>query len=258
MSYSVEFIAALAFILISSILWIAAKMLKLNVPVVYGRHETGQFRLRIPTRLSWVLMESPASLVFAWFVFSGPLPVTAPVWVLFVFWQLHYVHRAFIYPFQLKVRPGSTTPARMTLFGAVVCAACGYLNGEFISHYAVHLQSNDWFYSPAFIAGTVIFFAGYVLNKVSDAKLMQLRKENPAIYSIPYGGAYRWVSCPNYLGELLTWFGFSCAAWSIAGFTFAVMTASNLVIRGLENHQWYLEKFPDYPQDRKAIIPYLL
>lgn len=258
MNYSFEFIAALTFIFISSLLWIAAKALKLNVPVIYGRHETGQFRLRIPTRLSWILMESPASLVFAWFVLTGPLPISAPVIVLFIMWQMHYFHRAFIYPFQLQIRPGSSTPARMTLFGAVVCAACGYLNGDFISRYATYLQSNDWFYSPAFIIGSLLFITGYIINKVSDHTLITLRKKNPQAYSIPYGGVYRWVSCPNYLGEIITWLGFACAAWSIAGLTFAVMTASNLIIRALENHQWYIDKFPDYPKDRKAIIPFIL
>lgn len=258
MNYSFEFIAALAFIFIASLLWILAKIFKIKVPVVYGRHETDQSGIRIPTRISWILMESPAALVFTWFIFTGPLPVTAPVIVLFIMWQLHYFHRAFIYPFQLQVRPGSTTPARMTLFGAIICAACGYLNGEFISRYGVHLQSNEWFTSPEFIIGTVLFAIGYILNKDSDQKLINLRKNNPGTYAIPYGGGYRFVSCPNYLGELLTWFGFSCAAWSIAGFTFAFMTASNLVIRALENHRWYQEKFPEYPKDRKAIFPFIL
>lgn len=36
------------------------------------------------------------------------------------------------------------------------------------------------------------------------------------------------------------------------------MAASNLVIRAIENHQWYHEKFADYPKERKAVFPYLL
>jgi len=258
MPYSTDYIAALAFIYIASILWVGAKLLNIKVPVAYGRHENGQYKLRIPTRLSWILMEAPASLVFAWFVFTGPLGTSPAVIALFVMWQLHYFHRAFIYPFQLQVRPGATTPIRMTLSGAIVCTACGYLNGEFISKYATHLQSNEWLYSPEFIIGSLMFFFGYALNKFSDAELMRLRKSNPDAYSIPYGKGYKWVSCPNYLGELITWFGFALAAWSSAGLAFALMTASNLVLRALENHQWYLDKFDDYPKDRKAVIPYIL
>ncbi|NRB39444.1 MAG: DUF1295 domain-containing protein [Pseudomonadales bacterium] len=258
MEYSNTFIAGLSFVLLCSVGWIILKLLKLNSPVVYGRHDSGENRMGVPTRLSWVIMEAPASLVFAWFVFTGPLPVSAPMIALFIMWQLHYFHRAFIYPFQLKIRPGSTTPLRMTLSGAFFCALNGFLNGSFLSYYAEFLQSNDWLYSPAFIIGVSLFAAGFVLNKVSDKELMRLRKENPDAYSIPYNGAYRWVSCPNYLGELLTWIGFACAAWSVAGLVFAFMSASNLIFRAMDNHKWYHEKFPDYPKDRKAIIPFIL
>jgi protein-S-isoprenylcysteine O-methyltransferase Ste14 len=177
---------------------------------------------------------------------------------LLIMWQLHYFHRAFIYPFQLKLRPGSSTPIRMTLSGAFFCSLTGFTNGAFISTYADHLQSNDWFYSPAFIIGSTLFIAGYILNKMSDKELMRLRQENPDSYSVPHRGAYRWVSCPNYLGELITWVGFACAAWSPAGLAFAFMSASNLVFRALENHQWYKSTFPEYPPQRKALIPYVL
>lgn len=137
--------------------------------------------------------------------------VASVVWIIFKLLKLN-----------LQIRPGSTTPARMTLFGAVICSACGYLNGEFISRYATHLQSNDWFYTPAFIIGAFLSVLGYIINKVSDRTLIQLRKNNSDTYSIPFGGAYPWISCPNYLGEIITCIGFSCAAWSIAGITLAV------------------------------------
>ena len=84
MNYSIEFIVALVFVFIASLLWVAAKVLKINVPVVYGRHEIGESRFRISTRLSWVLMESPACLVFTYFVFTGQLSVTPPVIVLLI------------------------------------------------------------------------------------------------------------------------------------------------------------------------------
>ena len=73
MNYSDEFEAALAFVFIASLLWITAKLMKLNVPLVYGRHDKGQYRIKIPTRLSWILMESPACLVFSYFIFLYPI-----------------------------------------------------------------------------------------------------------------------------------------------------------------------------------------
>ena len=77
-------------------------------------------------------------------------------------------------------------------------------------------------------------------------------------YKIPRGGLYRWVSCPNYLGELLEWTGFALASWCLPGLAFAVYTAANLVPRAVAHHRWYRERFPDYPAGRRALIPGLL
>lgn len=258
MEYPLIFNAVLIYVVVASIIWVVVKTFKINVPVKYGRHEGGDGGLRLPTRLSWILMESPACLVFAWFIYIGDLDITLPVIVLFIFWQAHYFHRSFIYPFRLAVRPGATTPLRITVLGAIMCTLCGYTNGTFIASYAPHLQSNEWFYMPQFIIGTLLFLLGYAMNKYSDRVLIKLRKANPDAYSIPHGGVYSVVSCPNYLGEIITWLGFSIAAWSIAGFVFTFMTACNLIYRGIENHQWYLDKFPEYPKDRKAVIPFIL
>ena len=86
---------------------------------------------------------------------------------------------------------------------------------------------------------------------------MNLRKPGETGYKIPQGGFYRWVSAPNYFGELLEWLGWAIATWSLAGFSFLVYTAANLGPRAITNHKWYLEKFDDYPEERKALVPFL-
>ena len=88
--------------------------------------------------------------------------------------------------------------------------------------------------------------------------LIQLRKPGETGYKLPRGGLYERVTCPNYLGELLEWVGFAIASWSLPGLAFAVYTAANLVPRALANRRWYRERFPDYPSERKALIPFLL
>jgi 3-oxo-5-alpha-steroid 4-dehydrogenase 1 len=85
--------------------------------------------------------------------------------------------------------------------------------------------------------------------------LRALRKPGETGYAIPYGGLYRWVSCPNYFGELLEWIGFAIAAWTLPALAFAVFTFANLFPRALSHHRWYREKFVDYPADRKAMLP---
>ena len=62
----------------------------------------------------------------------------------------------------------------------------------------------------------------------------------------------------NYYGELLEWTGWAIATWSLAGASFAIWTFANLVPRALASHKWYIRQFPEYPKNRKAVIPYLL
>lgn len=226
-----------------------------NAP--YGRHQTSGWGPTIPVRLGWVLMESPASLVFFYCYFTGPRALQVVPLLLMLMWQLHYVHRSFIYPFQIRVKPGARTTLLVVLLGSFYCAVNGYLNGTYVSHYADHL-SNDWLLDWRFVVGVLLFGFGYYLNKRSDRMLRELREQNPDQYQIPRGFGFRWVSMPNYLGEIITWSGFALASWSLAGLSFVLFTMANLVPRAVANHRWYRETFSDYPRDRKAVIPYLI
>jgi hypothetical protein len=38
---------------------------------------------------------------------------------------------------------------------------------------------------------------------------------------------------------------------------FFLFTAANLVPRAAQNHRWYRETFPDYPRERRALIPWM-
>ena len=82
----------------------------------------------------------------------------------------------------------------------------------------------------------------------------KLKKENKG-YQIPHGFLYRYISCPNYFGEILEWIGWALATWSLAGLSFAIWAIANLAPRSYSNYLWYKEKFPDYPKDRKILIP---
>lgn len=87
---------------------------------------------------------------------------------------------------------------------------------------------------------------------------MGLKESGGGGYKIPRGGLFEWVSCPNYLGEILEWAGWAVMTWSWAGLGFFVYTCANLVPRAMANHRWYLEKFGgDYPNNRKAVVPLL-
>ena len=65
------------------------------------------------------------------------------------------------------------------------------------------------------------------------------------------------MSCPNYLGEIVEWCGWALATWSLAGLAFALYTAATLRPRALNHHSWYRQRFPDYPPERRALVPYV-
>jgi protein-S-isoprenylcysteine O-methyltransferase Ste14 len=222
----------------------------------YGRHRRNGWGPTIDDTLGWVVMESVSAVAFAACFALGERR-TSPVAITFlVLWEVHYVNRAFIFPFR---RSGA--PRRMPV---VVCAMAvvfnlmnGYLNGRWLNTLSPPTP-DGWFTDPRFLAGVTLFVAGYLINLQSDEILRRLRGPGETGYKIPTGGLYRWVSSPNYLGEIIEWCGFALATWSLPGLAFALWTVANLAPRAVSHHRWYREKFPDYPAERRALIPYLL
>ena len=103
-----------------------------------------------------------------------------------------------------------------------------------------------------------LFVIGATTNLLADTQLIRLRKSSNLDYRIPRGGLFKWISCPNYLGEIIEWAGFAILAGTLPALSFAIWTAANLIPRAMAHHQWYCDQFPSYPSERKAIIPFVL
>jgi 3-oxo-5-alpha-steroid 4-dehydrogenase 1 len=95
------------------------------------------------------------------------------------------------------------------------------------------------------------------MNLWADSILLGLRNSERRHYSVPQGGLFRAISCPNYLGEIVEWGGFALMAWSLPALSFFIWTAVNLIPRALNHHHWYKKQFEDYPPERRALIPFL-
>lgn len=221
----------------------------------YGRHGRSGWGPTMDTRRAWILWESPQVLLFTAVFLLGARRFELVPLVLLGLWQLHYLERGVIYP--LRIRAGGRTPVLIALLGLGHNALCSVLNAAWISSVGPG-QTVDWLLDPRFLVGVVVFVFGFVLNRWSDAILRGLRRPGERGYRIPTGWPYRWLSCPNYLGELLIWIGFALAAWSPAGLAFALYTAANLVPRAIDHHLWYRRSFPDYPKERWAIVPLVI
>ena len=226
-------------------------LLRINAP--YGRFTREGWGPTVAPRVGWVLMESPSAVLFAvvylWGEHRGQL---VPL-IMLGLWELHYVNRAFITPLLTK------SQRRMPV--AVVVMAFGFnllnlwINARWISSTGEYAPV--WLRDPRFFIGTIVMLLGYLLNIRADAVMRRLRR-NADGYVVPNEGPYRWITSPNYAGEIVEWLGWAVLTWSPAGLAFAVFTAANLVPRALAGLRWYRQTFPDFPQERRALIPHLL
>ena len=147
-------------------------------------------------------------------------------------------------------------PLLIAILGLVFNFLNAYLNGRWIYHFSGGYPSNV-LYELNFIVGCVIFIAGFIINQWADSVLRALRKPGEIGYKIPYGGLYEKISCPNYFSEIIEWTGWAIACGSLAGWVFAFWTFANLAPRAVSYHKWYKETFPEYPKNRKALIPWI-
>ena len=218
----------------------------------YGRHVKNGWGVLIPARLGWIVMESPSVLLMIGYalIVKDQLEIIHKIFLLI--WLTHYIHRTFIYPFVMQI----TNPkmpisiAFSAFFFNIVNVSIQAFGIFYFTQY-----SDSWISSPIFIAGLSIFLIGMYINIKSDYIIISLKKKKGPGYLIPNTFLYRYLSAPNYFGEIIEWFGWMILTWSISGVVFLIWVIANLFPRAIAHHKWYKEKFDDYPKNRKAIIP---
>lgn len=236
--------------LIWSLIGVGSFILLQFVRAPYGRYIRKGWGPEIPNYIGWILMELPSFLIIFYFYYFYTQSTYSSM--LSLLWLLHYFNRTFIYPFRIR-----TKKKKMPL--TIVLSAIGFnfmnagLNGYFLAFFDRYSAAN--FESWNFYAGLVLFILGLIVNQISDHLLINLRKTEETGYKIPQGFLFNYISCPNYLGEIVQWIGFALMAWNFPAFTFLIWTAANLLPRVSGHHQWYQDHFKDYPKNRKALIP---
>ena len=218
----------------------------------YGRHIKEGWGLNISARLGWIVMESPCVVLMIAYalVVKDQLEL---IHLIFLFlWLTHYVHRTFVYPFAIKF----TNP----LMPISIAASAFFFNIINVSIQAYGIfyftqYTDDWLTSITFILGLVFFTVGMFINIKSDYIMVRLKKEKGPGYHIPDSFLYKYISAPNYFGEIIEWIGWAILTWSISGIVFLVWVLANLFPRAMSHHKWYKNKFENYPKNRKAIIP---
>jgi len=241
-----------AWIILSLVIF--ALLFKLTAP--YGRYARKGWGPSINGTVGWIIMEITSPIAFAYFFLQGGEKGSVN-WIFFGLWIAHYFNRSIVFPLRV--------PDKTKQMSLIICVSAiffntmnGFLNGHFLGTFKPYYET-AWLMDWRFMLGIILFIAGFLINFTSDNILFNLRRgSSKSEYKIPNGGLYCWVSCPNYLGEIIQWSGWALATWSLPGLSFALWTAANLVPRAVSHHQWYKVQFRDYPPVRKAIIPGVL
>ena len=240
--------------LIFGITAIGVFILLFFVTAPYGLHFRKNWGPSIGNKLGWFIMEVPTVIIYLWLFLIGDRQTNIVAIIFLAVWMLHYGQRTFIFP--LLIRGVTQMPIAIIIFGMTFNGINTYLQARWINSLSDPYSMN-WFLSPMFLIGIAIFIIGFIMNMQSDNIIRNLRVPGEKGYKIPYGGMFRYVSCPSYLGEITEWAGWATMTWSFPGLLFVAWTFANLAPRARSIHQWYHQKFPDYPKNRKALIPFI-
>ena len=221
-----------------------------NAP--YGRHIKDGWGIKIPARFGWVVMESPCVILMVVLALIVREQLEMIHKIFLCIWLAHYIHRTFIYPFVIEM-----TNPKMPISIALSAFFFNIINVNIQAFGVFYFTqySDDWLTSPAFIIGLSVFLFGMFINIKSDYIINSMKRNKGPGYHIPDQFLYKYLSAPNYFGEIIEWLGWAILTFSISGFVFLIWVIANLFPRAIAHHKWYKDKFDNYPKGRKAIIP---
>ena len=238
-----------------------------------------------PSAFIYTYLRSPLSPLA--FGTPPPLGIENPSAVLACLFLIHYLNRAILSPLRTPSR--SKSHAIVTLAGILFNTFNGSLLGAYLSSPEGLSYLTRAYQRPCFWLGVLMWGAGFVGNIVHDEILLDIRrkkqtedakkapeqlgkdKKKGEHYAIPHGLLYKYISYPNYFCEWVEWVGFALAAspfpsfegWGAflatitPPFLFLVAEIFTMIPRAVRGHQWYHGKFPNYPKERKAVVPFV-
>ncbi len=225
----------------------------------YGKMISDKWGPTIPNKVGWILMECPVFLVMLYFWGKSEVVGQLPYLLFFLFFQIHYFQRSFVFP--LLMKGNSRIPIAIMIMSIVFNLVNGYIQGTWLFEIApeLGLYKASWITDPRFIIGSIIFFFGMGINWHSDHIIRNLRKPGDTKHYLPKGGMYNYVTSANYFGEVVEWLGWAILTWSWAGFVFFWFTCSNLVPRSNAIYHKYESEFADefHTRKLKRIFPFI-
>ena len=131
----------------------------------YGMLFDKKWGASLSNRIGWIVMEAPVfiAMIFLW-IFATDEYRFDPIRITFlVLFQIHYFQRSFIFPFLIK--GNSRMPLSIVSMGIIFNLLNALMQGGWIFYISpLDYYTAEWFYSPQFIIGVIIFFAGMFIN----------------------------------------------------------------------------------------------
>ncbi len=245
-------------LIVMTVMAVVVFVLLFFVDAGYGRFYAPQWGPAIDNRLGWMLMEAPVfvAMLLLWWLSDRREDGIRLVFLLL--FELHYFHRAFVFPWLMRGR--SKMPLSIIGTAVLFNTLNAYMQGGWLFYVSpVDYYSADWLTSVPFLVGTALFLFGMGVNIHSDRIIRNLRKPGDTAHYLPRGGMFRWVTSANYFGELVEWTGFAILTWSVSGAVFALWTFANLAPRAARIYNGYRQEFPEQLDTRttKRIIPFI-
>lgn len=116
----------------------------------------------------------------------------------------------------------------------------------------------SWASDKVLACMTGLFFIFELLNLKCHLILKNLRKEGTTERGIPEGWGFNLVSSANYFWESLCWITFAVQSQIWGGYLFAAVSFGQMLVWALKKHARYLKEFPNYPKNRKSMIPFVI
>ena len=125
----------------------------------YGRFYAPKWGPAIDNRLGWMLMEAPVfvAMLLLWWLSDRREDGIRLVFLLL--FELHYFHRAFVFPWLMRGR--SKMPLSIIGTAVLFNTLNAYMQGGWLFYVSpVDYYSADWLTSLPFLSGTALFLFG--------------------------------------------------------------------------------------------------
>ncbi|ORX53996.1 hypothetical protein DM01DRAFT_1305444 [Hesseltinella vesiculosa] len=207
--------------------------------------------LTIPSQWGMLLIYAPSLIgsigIWWWSHHRKSLP---HVQFLSLFTFLHFTKRIYEVLFVHRYS------GKSVLADALVISS-SYLSFTVIQWHFATLVPASSVDRPQLVLGAILFFIGEGINLYHHSLLSQLRRGGSKDYKIPRRGLFKYVWCPHYLGEIISFMAMTLLSQHAIVFVYELMAAAYLGVRAKQTQRWYKQRFQLSPTDqaKACLIP---